>query len=985
MEASAYFPIATGLLRAYAETREKIKNNYEFQPFLYHIDSPINILEQYRDPDVAAFSVSMWNERLAHTVASEVKRRWPRCLIVMGGPQVPQSPHEYFLLHPWLDVAVRAEGEEAFAHILERNLESRDFSGIANLAWRREGACIKNPEEAHQPKDLDLYPSPYLEGYFDEIMETSVFEMQATIETNRGCPFPCSFCLAEGTIIDIIGGRKRIEDIGRGDLVWGFDEVAQAVSCNRIERVICTGEKETLRIAVSGLFINATEDHQFLTPNGWKRARELAPQDSVLCDLREIVRSIEEGQEILFESLLAQIGCETQDDSSGISGREIQCSDEEKFGTHENKQSDEASGSSLPASENDGCGIRQREMRSVHVNAGGSQADWRDCQSQGVRAGQSDAEPGNDEKKFGEGACSSQSIREARFGFPFFASIPLQVHGGRFILDRPLPIRRAPQSGLRELEKETGNIGPRETLASRSGQGREGIGRLSNDGMALSGYLGQRQAGRGNAEEYRGVCWARIDSIISAGRKRVYDLVNVTPYPNFFANGILAHNCYWGQGGLSRKYRFHGIERVKLEIEWAAKNRIKYLFNADSNFGMHKRDEEITDILVSTKSRYGFPEKFRTCFGKNSDERIYEIARKLHDADMEKGITLALQSNTPIVLKNIQRTNIKMETYQYLQRKFNQSNVPVYSEMISGMPGETYDTWKEGIEALLQAGLQNQLFVYLCQILPNTEMSEPEYQKKHGIVSHRIELNEIHGAIRTDDLVTEYEDIIVQTDSMSLPMWRKMLKFSWMTMTLHSLKLGFFVMLWLNKKFGVKFTDFIEYLCEPDHAYVLLHTTVGEFRNKIDKLLNGYGRGRIMMDYGPVYWDEEEAAFLRNAEMSKEFYDEMRDITRDFLMSHNIDYDYSELNEVLAYQRLRIPRFGQKDFEVRAFGFNLPEYFEKILTKNINIERRPQIMTVCGRQFDTRAEFAKETIMWGRKSGTIMNKVDWKYPHKASA
>ena len=405
------------------------------------------------------------------------------------------------------------------------------------------------------------------------------------------------------------------------------------------------------------------------------------------------------------------------------------------------------------------------------------------------------------------------------------------------------------------------------------------------------------------------------------------------------------------------------------EIEWAAKNRIKYLFNADSNFGMHKRDEEIAQILVDTKRQYGFPEKFRTCFGKNADERIYHIASQLHDADMEKGITLALQSNNEQVLKNIQRQNIKMSAYKSLQVKFNEANVPVYSELILGLPGESPETWKQGIEELLRAGLKNQLFVYLCQIFPNTEMYEPEYQKRFGIVTKRIELNEIHGALRSKDLVTEYEDIIVSTDSMTLNQWKQMVLFSWMTMVLHSLKIGFFVMLYVVDRHGKTYTDFIEYIIKAEQP--LIKREVEQFNWQIERLLSGLGRGREIPGYAPIYWDEEEASFLRISESRDEFYGQFLEVVKQYIGSD------IAIDEVVNYQRLRIPAFGDEE-RTECFTWNIPEYFDKLLTSSpIKLEKKTQTMKINARQFNDKSQFAKETLMWGRKSGTFMSQVSY--------
>lgn len=635
MENAAYLPLVSGLLRAYAETSALLSVSYEYMPFIYYRDNLQRIMDRYENPSVAAFSVSMWNEQLNLKVAEQVKARYPDCLVVFGGPNVPHHPEAYFERYPFVDVAVRGEGEEAFSDILTRFLESRDFSGISGIAWRdpTTGVCVRNLGERPQQRDLDVYPSPYLEGLFEDLFQDSYgLHFQQIIETNRGCPFLCTF-------------------------------------------------------------------------------------------------------------------------------------------------------------------------------------------------------------------------------------------------------------------------------------------------------------------------------------------------------------CFWGQGGLSRKYRYHGLDRVASEIEWAAKHKIRYVFNADSNFGMHKRDLEIARTLVQTKAKFGYPEKFRTCFGKNTDEKIYEVASLLHKHDLEKGITLARQSNDEAVLDNIKRTNIKMSTYRNLQVRFNESDIPVYCELILGLPGENYQTWTEGIDDLLQSGLKNQLFVYMCQVFANTELADPEYLKKFGIVTQRIPLTEIHGAIRPPDLVTEYEDIIIVTDSMPLADWRRMAIFSWVTMLLHSMKLGFFVLYYLHQRHGVQYSDLISYIAEGRMAPgvgQILREEVVEFEAQLDRTLQGHGRGRHLPEFGGIYWDEEEASFLRISGKLEQFYDELLVLLRGFLTHKGIAYDDAELGEVVQYQRMRIPPHGYPAYTEWLFNFNVPEYFETCFRSDAQpLAFKPQILTLHNpKDYDgNKFEYARETILWGRKSGTMLTEA----------
>ena len=66
-------------------------------------------------------------------------------------------------------------------------------------------------------------------------------------------------------------------------------------------------------------------------------------------------------------------------------------------------------------------------------------------------------------------------------------------------------------------------------------------------------------------------------------------------------------------------------------------------------------------------------------------------------------MTIARQSNTKEVLKNVKRDNIKLEAYTDLEQKFNDLKIPIYVEMILGLPGETYKSWVDGIGYLLDA------------------------------------------------------------------------------------------------------------------------------------------------------------------------------------------------------------------------------------------------------------------------------------------
>ncbi|MBT7955612.1 MAG: hypothetical protein HN731_10490, partial [Rhodospirillaceae bacterium] len=226
----AYLPLVSGCLHAYAREIPAIRDGYEFAPYLFKADLPDNILAQIEAPDVAAFSLYSWSANLSLHVAREIKARYPECLIIFGGGSVPHDPTEFMAEHPFIDVCVRGEGEMPFGDILVRNLSSREFSNIPQVSWRDGGSIIVNDGEYPFERDLDNLPSPYVGGLFENLIsENPQFSFQAILESNRGCPFQCTFCYwGKGDIgrrfkyHSLERSKQEIEWIGRNKIGYVF-------------------------------------------------------------------------------------------------------------------------------------------------------------------------------------------------------------------------------------------------------------------------------------------------------------------------------------------------------------------------------------------------------------------------------------------------------------------------------------------------------------------------------------------------------------------------------------------------------------------------------------------------------------------------------------------------------------------------------------------------------------------------------------------
>ena len=152
-------------------------------------------------PDVLMLSNYMWNEELSLHFARLAKRLHPETLVVMGGPNISleeERKREYMRRHPELDVYVLGEGDFLAAEVVrqyleaERSLEKLGSREIPSAVYRRPDGSLTVTPMWGRRRTIDDIPSPWLSGIFDEFFDGRLAPM---IETNRGCPFTCTFCV----------------------------------------------------------------------------------------------------------------------------------------------------------------------------------------------------------------------------------------------------------------------------------------------------------------------------------------------------------------------------------------------------------------------------------------------------------------------------------------------------------------------------------------------------------------------------------------------------------------------------------------------------------------------------------------------------------------------------------------------------------------------------------------------------------------------
>ncbi len=426
--------------------------------------------------------------------------------------------------------------------------------------------------------------------------------------------------------------------------------------------------------------------------------------------------------------------------------------------------------------------------------------------------------------------------------------------------------------------------------------------------------------------------------------------------------------CDWGN--IKATVRLFPIDRVKKEIEWIAQHKIEYCYCADGNFGLFERDLEIVDMLIAAKNKYGYPKKVQATYTKNNSGAVFAISKKLNDAGMSKGATLSFQTMSKTALKNIGRENMPLEEFTKLMTMYNEAKIPAYSELILGLPGENYDSFRNGLEDLLESGQHSSINVFNCEVLVNAPMGNPDYIKEHGIQTVRTSIHQYH-CKPIEGKIGEYTNIVVKTESMTTEMWKASNMMAVCIRSFHNLGLLQCFAIYLYFERGVRYTDFYEALLEwaKDNPGTVAGKAFVWLGKKYDDILTGYGESTFYDEkFGDLTWPLEEGLFLQVIYEYKNFYKEIEVFLKKFKIDERL------LNDLLVYQKHVIKRPGAVD-TVLDLQYDFATYYSKIY-ENLytNLNEEPSKIQISGTVLpESWPDFAKEIVWFGRKGGKMIN------------
>ena len=169
-----------------------LKANCDFDVDIYEYTIKDSVGEIIKDihsyiPDVIGFSAYIWNIDLITTIIDQLSLDGSK--IVVGGPEVSYDSMYFMNNHP-IDFIIKGEGEQAFNLLLHALKQEKEVSSIQNLTYWKNGKLYSNPIK--EIKDLNTLNAPY---YFEEDLP-HIPNKISYIESSRGCPYKCSYCLS---------------------------------------------------------------------------------------------------------------------------------------------------------------------------------------------------------------------------------------------------------------------------------------------------------------------------------------------------------------------------------------------------------------------------------------------------------------------------------------------------------------------------------------------------------------------------------------------------------------------------------------------------------------------------------------------------------------------------------------------------------------------------------------------------------------------
>lgn len=436
--------------------------------------------------------------------------------------------------------------------------------------------------------------------------------------------------------------------------------------------------------------------------------------------------------------------------------------------------------------------------------------------------------------------------------------------------------------------------------------------------------------------------------------------------------------CYWGKKS-ERKLKQFDLNRVYREIDWLSGKKIEFVFCCDANFGILKRDLEIARKVAENKKKFGYPKAFSVQNTKNSTQRIFELQKILNDEGLQKGVNIALQSLNEETLTYIERKNIDNRTYSELQTLFTKNHIPTFTDLIIGLPGESYESFTTGVSEIIAGGQHNRIQFINLTVLENTLIADPAYQQRHGLKIVEGEFAPHHSSLNEGSEIKERHSLVIGTGTMPEEDWVKARVFSWMVSLLHFDKLLQLPFVILNEVGRVPYKKIFEIFLQKSPRSGVISDIIQAFERQALKIQNGGIEFCESHKWLKITWFPDELAFIEMSAEGKlpDFYDEALNRLVDLAAGCDMLSKKMISQAVLLNRNVMKQPFLRENIMIHC-DYNLWELYQAVINgKKVRIREGEYLYNVdrTSQGLDSWDNWCREVIWYGNKRGDYMYPV----------
>lgn len=170
----------------FTSAKEKCSDRYSFSVVEGTINEDTDrVFERImsENPSVVTFTCYIWNIKQTLYLCRKIKETDQGIIVILGGPEAAYNQRELLEKNSFVDYVFSGEGEAILPEFLSGKAE--EVKGVSFIKDSKVHISFREESESTD------YPSPYCKEYFDSLKNRIAY-----IESSRGCPFSCAFCLS---------------------------------------------------------------------------------------------------------------------------------------------------------------------------------------------------------------------------------------------------------------------------------------------------------------------------------------------------------------------------------------------------------------------------------------------------------------------------------------------------------------------------------------------------------------------------------------------------------------------------------------------------------------------------------------------------------------------------------------------------------------------------------------------------------------------